>query len=84
MKEQVLRNSNVQEKFSFLGFYDTMWRSIWISVIFGLVSFFVVHFLPYKAVPWTIFIGGICSILFGLLILMYLSPDSALPTDTSW
>lgn len=70
LKEQILTLSNTKSKYQFLGFYDAFWRSTWISLLFGFAIFFFAYFQPYLAVPWTILIGGVVSIVFGLLILM--------------
>ena len=46
--------------------------SLWISAILGPLFFLLAHFFPYKVVPWTIFLGGLFSIVFGILNLVYL------------
>jgi hypothetical protein len=53
-----------------MGIYDAMWRSFYISAIFAIVFVLLVQFFPLKVVPWTITIGGIISLLFGLLVMM--------------
>jgi hypothetical protein len=70
LKNDLLTKSGTMSKYEFLGFYDAIWRSIWISIIFAVFIFFFAYFQPYITVPWTIFAGGIISIIFGLLILM--------------
>lgn len=70
LREELLEKSDTKNKYEFLGFYDSLWRSIWISFLFGIFFFLFSYFQPYVAVPWTIFIGGIISVIFGVLILM--------------
>lgn len=53
-----------------MGVYDAMWRSFYISAIFAIVYVALVQFFPLKLVPWTIALGGVFSLLFGLLIMM--------------
>lgn len=66
----MIANAGLDQKYTFLGFYDAMWNSIWISVLFGVVSFLVTQYFPLRAVPWTILIGGLCLFAFGLMVLM--------------
>ena len=73
----------MDSKYEFMTFYDALWRSTWISALFGIVSFLLVHFRPYQVVPWTILLGGIATIVFALIILMYSLPKPASPTATS-
>jgi LPS O-antigen subunit length determinant protein (WzzB/FepE family) len=70
LRDQLLEKSSTKNKYEFLGFYDAMWRSIWISIIFGFSFFLFAYFQPYIAVPWVIFAGGIISTIFGILILV--------------
>lgn len=70
LRDDILTKSGTKSKYEFLGFYDAMWRSIWISILFAVAIFLFAYFQPYIAVPWTIFIGGIVSFIFGTLILM--------------
>jgi hypothetical protein len=53
-----------------MGVYDAMWRSFYISAIFAIAYVLVVQFFPLKAVPWTIVLGGVVSLIFGLVIMM--------------
>lgn len=66
-----MEQSGIQFKYDFLGFYDAIWQSIWVSILFALVSYFLVRFFPHRAVPWTICIGGVVFFIFGLLVPMY-------------
>ena len=69
-KEKILELSQTKNKYQFLGFYDAMWSSIWISTIFGLLFFMISFYYPYRSIPWIMFLGGIISVLLGGLILM--------------
>ena len=70
-KEKILELSQTKNKYQFLGFYDAMWSSIWISTIFGLLFFMISFYYPYRSIPWIMFLGGIISVLLGGLTLMF-------------
>ena len=70
LKTQVINMSGVSYKYHIFSVIHTILISILISAIFGPVIFLAVHFFPYKVVPWTIFLGGICSIIFGITLFM--------------
>lgn len=71
LQAQVIANAGLDQKYTFLGFYDAMWNSIWISILFGITSFLITQYFPLRAVPWTILIGGLCLFALGLMVLMY-------------
>ncbi len=53
-----------------MGVYDAMWRSFYISSIFAIAFVALVQFFANKVVPWTIVIGGIFSLIFGVLVML--------------
>ena len=68
LKQQVLAMSGVAYKYNVFSVIDVILMSLWISAIIGPILFLLAHFFPYKVVPWTILLGGIFSIVFGILI----------------
>lgn len=70
VKEKLLELSQTKNKYQFLGFYDAMWSSIWISTLFGFTFFMLSFFFPYRTIPWVMFLGGIISVILGTLILL--------------
>jgi hypothetical protein len=69
-KNILLDKIGLNKRYSFMGIYDAMWRSFYISGIFAMVFVVLLHFFPLKVVPWTIAIGGIFSFVFGLVIML--------------
>lgn len=69
-KNILLEKIGLNKRYSFMGIYDAMWRSFYISGIFAMVFVVLLHFFPLKVVPWTIAIGGIFSFVFGLVIMI--------------
>lgn len=61
--------SNTAYKYDIFNVISDIEMAAWMSVILGPLLFVLVHFFPYKVVPWTIFFGGLFSIIFGLLII---------------
>ena len=68
LKAQVLQMSGVGYKYNVFKVIDVILMFLWISAILGPVLFLLANFFPYKVVPWTIFLGGIFCIIFGILI----------------
>lgn len=60
--------SGVAYKYNVFSVIYVILTSLWVSAIIGPVLFLLAHFFPYKIVPWTILLGGIFSIIFGILI----------------
>jgi hypothetical protein len=54
-----------------MGVYDAMWRSFYISSIISIAFVALVQFFAKKVVPWTMVIGGVFSLIFGLLIMIF-------------
>lgn len=63
---------------------DSFWMSAWMSAVLGIISFLLIHFQPYKTVPWVILLGGISCILFSVFVLTYLLINLDSPQDTCW
>ncbi len=61
--------SNTARKYHIFSVIDSFLMSAWLSTVLGIVFFVLIHYLPLKIVPWTIFIGGIMSILFSIFVL---------------
>ena len=71
LRQQVLSMSGVAYKYHILSVMNVIVMSLWIAAILGPLFFLLAHFFPYKVVPWTIFLGGLFSIIFGILNLVY-------------
>jgi len=69
LKQEVLAISNTAYKYNIFNVITQIETSAWVSALFGILFFLLAHFFPYKMVPWTIFFGGLFSIIFGLLII---------------
>lgn len=54
-----------------MGVYDAMWRSFYISSILSIVFVVFVQFFAKKVVPWTMVVGGLFSLIFGLLTMIF-------------
>jgi hypothetical protein len=50
-----------------------MWNSFWISALFSILYVVLIQFFPLKAVPWIILLGGVASVIFGILVLILYS-----------
>ena len=61
-----------------MGVYDAMWRSFYISSVLSIIFVALLQFFAKKVVPWTIVIGGLFSLLFGLLIMLFSSGSMVL------
>jgi hypothetical protein len=68
----------ISRRYHFMGVYDAMWRSFYISSILSIVFVALLQFFAKKVVPWTILIGGVFSLIFGLLIMMFSSGNMLL------
>lgn len=51
---------------------DAFWQGSWISLCLGILFFILIHFQPYKVVPWTMTIGCVFSFCLAAIILSYL------------
>lgn len=71
-KKQLMEKSGLNDKYQFLGFYDSMWNSLWMSVVLGAVYLVVVQCFPTTVVPWLTLLGGFIFVLLGVFALMYL------------
>jgi len=60
----------IAKRYHFMGIYDALWRSFYVSSILAIIFVALVQFFPLKVVPWTILIGGIVSIMFGLSVMI--------------
>jgi hypothetical protein len=61
-----------------MGVYDAMWRSFYISSVLSIIFVVLLQFFAKKVVPWTIVIGGLFSLLFGILIMLFSSGSMVL------
>ena len=73
MKETILNLSGTARKYHVFAVIDSFFTCLWVSAIMGVLFFILMHFEPYKLVPWVIFIGGLLSLFFVVAIFMYLS-----------
>ena len=71
LKSHILSISNTQRKYNLFKVMDTFFMCAWLSAILGIILFVLIQYQPEKIVPWSIFLGGICSILFGFFVLTY-------------
>lgn len=60
----------ITKRYHFLGIYDGMFRSFWLSSLLAFIFVVLLQIFPMKVVPWTIAIGGIFSLVFGLVIII--------------
>lgn len=54
-----------------MGIYDALWRSFIVSAVLAIIFVALVQYFPTKVVPWTIAIGGIFSLIFGSLVMLF-------------
>jgi hypothetical protein len=70
-KASMMEKSGLNDKYQFLGFYDSMWNSLWISTVLGIAYLVAIQCFPKKVIPWSVVIGGIFFIILALLTIMY-------------
>ncbi len=70
-KQMLLENIGISKRYHFMGVYDAMWRSFYISSILSIAFVALVQFFAKKVVPWTMVVGGLFSLIFGLLTMIF-------------
>lgn len=70
-KQILLDNIGISKRYHFMGVYDAMWRSFYISSILSIIFVALVQFFAKKTVPWTMVVGGVFALLFGLLTMVF-------------
>lgn len=60
----------ISKRYHFLGIYDALFRSFWVSSLIAIIFVALLQFFPLKVVPWTILIGGLFSMIFGLVVMI--------------
>lgn len=61
--------SNTANKYHILSVMDAFWQGSWISLTLGILFFLLIHFQPYKVVPWVIAVGCVFSFCLAAFIL---------------
>jgi hypothetical protein len=65
-----LENIGISKRYHFMGVYDSLWRSFLVSSVLAIIFVALVQFFPIKVVPWTILIGGVFALIFGVLVMI--------------
>lgn len=55
-------------KYYFLTIYDSIWTSLWISIVFGVILLLAIQFIPRKLVNWMFILGAATFIALGIVI----------------
>lgn len=67
---KVTQMSDLDGKYSFLTVYDSIWTSLWISIIFGIVLILAIQFFSRKVVHWMFILGSLTFIALGIVLFM--------------
>ena len=66
-RKKVEEMSGLYNKNRFLSTYDSLWKSLWLGAIFGIIYAVSIQYFPKKVFNWTYLIGGIVFIIAGIL-----------------
>lgn len=67
-KSKILEMSGINRKNVFLSTYDSIFKCLWIGVIYGIIYLIAMQIFPIKAVNWVFALGGLSALLIGILL----------------
>lgn len=68
--------SGLEAKYYFLTIYDSIWMSLWISIVFGIALILLIQFFPRLVVHWMFILGSLTFIALGIVVVIV--PDGFL------
>jgi hypothetical protein len=68
--DQISQISELSGKYAFLTIYDSIWTSLWISIVAGLILILAIQCFPRLVVHWTFILGSMTFIAIGVVCIM--------------
>jgi hypothetical protein len=68
--DKILGLSDLSGKYLFLKTYDSIWTSLWISIVFGIALVIAIQFFSRQVVHWIFILGSLTFIALGIVIFM--------------